>query len=93
MTVNKPLFEELLNNSSISEQLHQVIEETSELNKEICKYFRYKQNNVPEMLDEMGDVINTIESVLFALKVDMDVFNKTRHQKVKNHIKKRLQEK
>lgn len=90
MTINEPLFEELLKVSNPSKQLHQIVEETSELNKEICKYFRYPTDDVSNLVEEMGDVLNAIESMLVCLKIDIKEFNKKRHQKVIKYIRNQI---
>ena len=55
-------------------QYRMVIEETSELTKEICKHFR-GDNNEHRIDEEMADVAIMLSQLAIMLEIDSDEFN------------------
>ena len=69
-------------------QYRMMIEEMSELTKEICKHFR-GDNNKSEMIEEMTDVAIMLSQLAIILEVDSNEFNNILNYKlerVKNRI-------
>lgn len=85
----KELFKLLLNTVDEPEgQFRQVIEESSEVIQSICKISRYPKDptNLQKLIEEMGDLMNSIESVLVFLDIDKNEFDNNRYTKLHNYI-------
>ncbi len=64
----KEIYLEAIRRYGKTAQLTMVIEETSELQKEICKHFRGKQNH-DKIAEEIADVLITIRQAVIILDI------------------------
>lgn len=71
-------------------QLWMVVEEMSELLKEICKFMRGKENQL-QIADEMADVLIMLEQLKIICGVQMDLIRERIDYKV-DRLRKRLEE-
>lgn len=65
-------------------QTDQFVEEASELMKELIKFKRYS-NNLPNIEEEIGDVLNVIDTLIEAFNLDRERLNVTRIAKMKKY--------
>ncbi len=87
--VQKRAYKYFLNNGE--DQHNQVIEECSEVIKEITKKNRGKFNK-EHLKEELGDLMNAIESLIFLYGWDEEKFHKDRLEKIIKYEKKLKQE-
>lgn len=73
------VYEHAIGTYGIKPQIQMVIEEMSELTKEICKYFRGK-DNIQTIADEVADVTIMLEQLQLILGINDDV---SRHMDLK----------
>lgn len=67
-------------------QLLKCIEEMSELQKEVIKYVMKPNMEVLDRVeDEIGDVLNSIDSLIFGLGLDLNKINSDRFEKIRRY--------
>lgn len=71
-------------------QLLKCIEEMSELQKEVVKYvMEPNEETLNKIEEEIGDVFNSIDSLIFGLNLDLDKINNDRFDKLSLYYDKR----
>ena len=89
---NKKLCWRVLSHFGISNQMRMVIEECSELQKAVCKFFREKDKKTvfalsgpctENLIEEIIDVIVMCQQMLFILSVDMEEVNRRAIQRLR----------
>lgn len=69
-------------------QLLKCVEEMSELQKEVIKYVMIPlEETLNNIEGEIGDVLNSLDSLIFGLGLDLDSINTNREQKLQNYYK------
>ena len=86
MESRKKVYEDALIRNGKHKQLVVAIEELSELQKEICKYFR-NEGKAQNFIEEVADVSVMIEQIIFMFDIEDDV------KKVMDEKVQRLKEK
>lgn len=84
----KKVYEDALIRFGSHNQLVVAIEELSELQKEICKFFRH-EGTVENLVEEVADVSIMIEQIKFILDIEDDV-NKVMGEKIER-LKRRIE--
>lgn len=79
---SKENYEKIISKFGKELQTLQVVEECSELTKEIIKSLRGKDNDF-EMFDEAGDVLNAVYSLIYLKGWDLEYLNEHRLRKLK----------
>lgn len=87
MEGRKKVYEEALSKWGGHNQLVVAIEEMSELQKEICKYFR-KEWNDQDLIEEVADVSIMLEQIILMFDIEDDV-QKVIQEKI-HRLKRRL---
>lgn len=67
------------------DQYNQVIEECSEVIKEITKMNR-KKGCKADLIEEIGDLQNTLDSILYINDIDIEEHTKSRYTKMSNYV-------
>jgi NTP pyrophosphatase (non-canonical NTP hydrolase) len=88
--MNKQIFVDLLQTTQDpSAQFRQLMEEAGEVIQEVCKLDRHGgKRPTDKLIEEMGDLMNTIESILVILNIDKTQFDNNRYNKVQSFINK-----
>lgn len=87
MEDRKEVYEEALIKYGKHNQLVVAIEEMSELQKEICKYFRHEGKD-QDLIEEVADVSIMLEQIILMFDIEDDV-QKVMKEKVQR-LKRRL---
>lgn len=87
MEGRKQVYEDALVKWGRHNQLVVAIEEMSELQKEICKFFRHEGDN-KDLVEEVADVSIMLEQILFMFDIEDDV-KKVMEEKVQR-LKRRI---
>ncbi len=67
-------------------QLLKCVEEMSELQKEVIKYVMKPNMEVLDNIEEeIGDVLNSIDSLIFGLGLDLEKINNNRDKKLRKY--------
>lgn len=77
-------------------QLLKVVEETSELNKEILQLFTKNKGHdtcPDELIEELGDAFNALESLIYVLNIDEQNLHRDRLKKLKMYHDKKYDRK
>ena len=70
-------------------QLLKCIEEMSELQKEVIKYVMTPSEGILNNIEEeIVDVLNSLDSLIFGLGLDLDMINEGRAQKLQDYYTK-----
>lgn len=75
----------------INQQILQSVEETTELNKEILKYVRFKNDGKDttevknNLIEELGDVYNALGSLIYILNIDINDLDRSRLKKLEKY--------
>ena len=72
MDKRKKIYEDALIRFGRHNQLVVAIEEMSELQKEICKYFRHEGKD-QDLIEEVADVSIMLEQIIFMFDIEDDV--------------------
>ena len=72
MENRKKVYEDALIRWGKQNQLVVAIEEMSELQKEICKYFRH-EGKAQDLIEEVADVSIMLEQIIFMFDLEADV--------------------
>lgn len=87
MDSRREIYEEALIRYGSHNQLVVAIEEMSELQKEICKYFRH-EGKEQDLIEEVADACIMLEQIIFIFGFDEDV-KKVMEEKLQR-LKRRL---
>lgn len=86
MSITKDEIHSHLYDMNGEEQLLKCVEEMSELQKEVIKYFMKPNDNTLENINtEIGDVLNSLDSLIFGLGLDLSGINSDRFLKLKKY--------
>ena len=88
MESRKKVYEDARTRWGSHNQLVVAIEEMSELQKEICKFFRH-EGNAKDLIEEAADVSIMLEQVIFIFDIEDDV-KKVMQEKIQR-LKRRLE--
>jgi NTP pyrophosphatase (non-canonical NTP hydrolase) len=72
MDSRRKIYEDALIRYGRNNQLVVAIEELSELQKEICKYFRHEGKH-QDLIEEVADVSIMLEQIIYIFDIDEDV--------------------
>lgn len=87
METRRDVYEEALIRFGRHNQLVVAIEELSELQKEICKFFRHEGKH-SDLIEEVADVCIMLEQIIYIFDIDEDV-KKVMEEKVQR-LKRRI---
>ena len=88
METRKKIYEDARIKWGRINQLTVAIEELSELQKEICKYFRHEGKH-EDLIEEVADVSIMIEQIILMFDIDQDV-KKVMEEKLQR-LKRRIE--
>lgn len=85
------IYQAFVERYGINQQILQTVEESTELNKEILKYIRFKNDGkdtdkvYTNLVEELGDVFNALESLIYIFGIDTTKLHEDRLNKLNTY--------